>query len=78
MLYERSQKETISQLKALRITSLTICLKHKCFEKYKNNIELLILIDKDEPMKNQYVELINKYKEKYLNIIDYIIEILKH
>ena len=53
----------ISRERVKKLELLFISIKEKT--KYKNNIELLILIDKDEPMKNQYVELINKYKENF-------------
>lgn len=53
----------ISRERVNKLELLLLSIKEKT--KFKNNIELLILIDKDEPTKNQYIELINKYKKNF-------------
>lgn len=65
----------ISRERAAKLELLLISIKEKT--KFKNNIELLILIDNDEPMKKEYIELIKEYK-KYFNIELYIRDFQKN
>ena len=65
----------ISRERNQRLDSLLNSINEKT--KYKKNIEVLILIDKDEPKKDKYLELINKYKS-FFSIELYIEEFKKN